>query len=190
MKNKTLQITVGLILSLCIGIFPAWASGGSGHASPSDLLYPAINFCLYITLMYFLLKKPFLHALKARREGIHGALESARVATVNAENAVLEAQRKKNSLLTEIENLRRSIEADTEHEAAKVLTDAKERAERITVQSKSYAEAESRSTENALRKEVANNIVDRATEILTKKIDRGTDKGLQDRVVSDIRQII
>ena len=123
------------------------AGDGPPQANWAELGSQTFNFLIYITVLVMLAKKPLTSFFKARREGVAGAIESAKAATEAAEVRLAETMAKlenfdaeREAILAEYRELgeaeRRKIVADAEGAASKIVRDAEQTAERELAQAR------------------------------------------------------
>ena len=143
MVSRLLVVSVALLAPAV-----ALAAGdGPPKVNLSELGSQTFNFVLYVALLIFIGKKPITAFFKARREGVAGAIESAKAATEAAEARLTETMAKlenfdaeREAILAEYRELgeaeRRKIVADAEGAAAKIVRDAEQTAERELAQAR------------------------------------------------------
>lgn len=191
-QNVTHNITrCGLLALLVLAPIAAHAAAPHGEeAGFWSLRFFWLNFLIYVTAIFFLVKKPFLTMWAARREEIRSAIESAKDESAAARAQLAEAQSKLAGVDKEIEKLSTDIAVEGQREADEVLVSARQRAERISQQAKDLSEGERKATEASIRRELVNLAVQRAEQKLRQSIDAGSDKPLRDTALSSVRELV
>ncbi len=182
-----LSIRLTFLASFMTAI-PAFASSAEHHhvASISDLFYPVINFIIYLAILIAAFKKPLTNAIKARREGIASFVSAASSKQADAEQLLKSAKAKIASVKAEAETIiSRGIE-DAKREAAALKIAAEKKAQRIVDQAKSTAQSERKAMEESVRRELAELVINRASEKLARELNESSDRELRKRAVDGI----
>ena len=148
---------------------------------PSDLLWPTLNFVIFVLLLVRFLRGPVIEYFRARtarlREGLHaGARARAEAAAVRAELA-----RDMEQLPAVRAQLRADMRAVAEHEGRHLLAAGERAAERIRSDARLLADHEFAAARDALRAEVIEEAVRQATALIRRAV--GPDD--QERFVRD-----
>lgn len=190
LKQPPLIFVLTLILSLSLSPQTAFAAGGDGHSvGVSALFLPAVNFILYLFIITKLTKKPILAALHARKENMESHIKRAATSWEQAKRQLLDVQRRFNSLDKDIKEIEERIAREGTQEAAAIVQDAKEKGAALIKRTKEGAEAERRAVELALRNELAQEVLQIASNKLSKEISSESDRPLRDRALEGIRAI-
>lgn len=190
MKKTPFVIFVILLSSPLVSASPVFAGGGGGHVGTiSDLLWPWVNFSLYVVLMGALLRKPFAKAWQARREGIEQAVTAGAKEMQEAERVLMLARSREQMIEADCKNLNASILEDAKREGAQLLEDAKRRAEFLARQAAEAVNAEQRQAERSLRREVAEKVLARANELLKRELTPEIDRELRRGVLAGVRHL-
>ena len=188
--KKTLSL---ILVVVALSALPAYASSGGehgGHAgSIHDLLWPWVNFTLYVVLMAALLKKPFAKAWQDRREGIEQAVTAGAQEMQEAERVLMLARSRQQTVDADCKNLNASILEDAKREGAQLIEDAKRRAEFLARQANEAVNAEQRQAERSLRREVAEKVLARANELLKRELTPEIDRELRRGVLAGVRHL-
>jgi len=162
-------------------------TGGTSHApAVSDLAFPALNFVVYILLLYWLLKKPLSTALGSRRAGIHSAVLSAKTKLERSQRELREANVRISGLPSEIALLERRDAEESKREAQAIREAAVSKSQRIALQAKASAAAEEKSIEEGLKRELAVKVVELAASRLEREINEQADRALRERALQGI----
>jgi F0F1-type ATP synthase membrane subunit b/b' len=180
-----------LIVAILISATPAFAGGGGGGhvGSIADLLWPWVNFSLYLLILGALLKKPFAQAWKSRREGIEQAVTTGAKELQQAESVLLFARSRSENLETDCKQLSQSILQDAKREGAQLLEEAKRRTEFLASQAAATVTAEQLQAERLLRQEIAERVLNRAKELLKSELGPEVDRELRRGVLAGVRHL-
>jgi F-type H+-transporting ATPase subunit b len=141
-------------------------SGGGPPPTPGDLLWPALNFILFVALLVHLLREPIREYFRARGERLRQALEAG--ARARAEAEALRAQLARD--IAELPGLRERLRADLLATARQEREDLLERASRaadhIRGDAALVAEQELVAARQAVRAEVIDEAVRQAISLL------------------------
>jgi F-type H+-transporting ATPase subunit b len=172
-------ILAALFLSI-LWAMPA-AAAEEHAASVTELLFPLVNFLLFL----YLIKRFGLPLvgdyLKSRREGIAASIREADDAKRRADALASDYKNRLARLAEETRAIRESLRGDGEREKAKLLAEAGEIAARIKTDADLLAEQEVRLARQGLRRE----IVDTARESAEKIIRHNLSAADQKRMVAE-----
>ena len=170
-------LSVGILV---LSATSAWASS-SGHHEPSiaDLGVFWVNFLVYVTLMFVLVRKPIASAWAARRASIMSAVASATDEVNVAERELNATEALLRNLIAEQDRARAEILRQGQIEAEAIVAASKEKAERMAAQAKELLKGEGRSAEAAFRA----TLVAKALEISREKFARGEYSAKQSQYV-------
>ena len=178
-----------LIISLSPVVAFAAAGGHGDHAGIESLMYPWINFVIYVCLAYFFLRKTVAAFASARREGIQQAIKKAEDAVVAAQAKLSQAETQLSGLEQHAKTLRATIEREAALEAEAIINESKNRAARIVEQSKRSAEAELRGAEAAISRELAESALRKAREQVMKELNPQRDQLLRGAAARRLGQL-
>jgi len=187
-KNKFPTL---LIITIAAGFlaFPDLASAvsGAGHAlSVNDLLFPFINFSLYVALMVKLLAAPLSNMLQLRRENMESSIKRAAMQWDQAKRQLLDVQRRFSNLDSELKEIATRIESEGAKEAAQLVADAQNQAKMIVQRAKQSAITEASAMENEIRQELAQEVIRVASEKLSKELNLESDLPLRQRALEGL----
>lgn len=136
-----------------------WASSPVGveehAASVTQLVFPLINFLIFLYLIKRFVLPLIKSHLLSRREEIVAALGEADESKRQAEEMVRDYRARLARLGEESRKLREALRADGEREKAKLLREAEELASKIRVDADFLAEQEVKLARQKLREEIA-----------------------------------
>ncbi len=177
------------ILATVVSPGSAWA-GSPGHApAVGDLLFPFINFTLYLALMIKLLARPIGDQLRMRRDNIESFIKRAAMQWDQARRQLLDVQRRFSNLDTELKEISSRIENEGAKEAAQMVADAEFQAKAIIKRAEQSAIAEANALEAEIRRDLADEVVRMASEKLAKEINNESDLPLRQRALEGLNGI-
>jgi len=166
----------------------AWAAaatGADGHApSMTSLIFPVINFLIFVFLIYRFALPPARRYLVSRRDEILGAVRSADESKEKADSALRSYRDRLASADDETKTLLETLRAEGEREKAKILRDAKELAATIRADADFVSQQEIKVARQQIREEIAR-IAERAAENALRANLRAAD---QQRLVEQFLQ--
>ena len=166
----------------------AWAStapGAEGHApSMTSLIFPVINFLIFVFLIYRFALPPARRYLVSRRDGILAAVRSANESKENADSTLRSFRARLASTDDETKTLLETLRAEGEREKAKILREAEELASKIRADADFVSQQEIKVARQQIREEIAR-IAQRAAENAIRANLRAAD---QERLVEQFLQ--
>lgn len=193
MLNRSTSVIKCLPVLLLLICAPALAfAAGSGHGHPSimDTLKYWANFLLFVGVLTYLLKGVVTSGWAARRQTLLTAVEAGTRELEAAEARLAAAQEKVEGISSERARIEAEIAENGKQEAARVLEEATARAKRISAQALDSIEAERRSTEVALRRELAEVVIRRARERIINELDGQTDEALRTSALEGLSGLV
>ncbi len=166
-------------------------AGGGGHgeehaASVFDLVFPVINFLLFVYLLKRAGGDTIRNYLQERRAQVISALDAAAAAKAEADRLHAELRERLGQVQEEAENLRRDLCASAELQRDRRLKGARDAVARIKKDAQLVAEQEVRAATAALRDETVNAAVAETVALLRRQI-RDAD---QERFLGDfVREV-
>jgi F-type H+-transporting ATPase subunit b len=139
---------------------------GAAHATIADLLWPAINFGLFVFIMVRALRGPLREYFRERTERLKGALEAGARARREAEAVRAELARDLADLPALRERMKADIRATAEQEGARLIEQGRQTASRIEADAQLLADQEARSARQTLRTEVIDETIRAATALI------------------------
>jgi F0F1-type ATP synthase membrane subunit b/b' len=165
---------VAIALVICPDAVPASSGHEGGHApSIADLIFPTINFLLFVYLLRRVGGGAVRDTLVRRRDEIVSALRAAAKAKEDAGSAYEEARSQLAGLPREATQLREEMREAGEVERARRLKTATEVAARISSDARQVADQEVRAARLALREETVRAAVEQTLALLRRQIKSG-----------------
>jgi F-type H+-transporting ATPase subunit b len=188
LKKQPAKITSLTILMVSFFVFVVsgvvLASGG-GEAGPvgwiSTDTYRVINFVVLVVVLVYLLRKPVSQALKGRVTEIKTQLEDLEAQKTKAEKNLAEYKEKLSMLGQETDKLVAEYVKQGNEAKVRILKEAESAAQKLEQQAHRSIEHEFAQAKASLQKEIVENALVKAEEIIQRKI---TDKD-QDRLVDE-----
>lgn len=170
----------------------AWASVAAGaehHAPPvTDIIYPAINFLIYLAVLYYFALPLVRDFLRSRRRAIVESIAEASRKKRQAEALVEEYRAKLAGVEREAREIQEALRADGENEKAKLLSAAQEHAAKIRQDAQFLADQEVKMARHQLRREMAEEAEATALELLRKNISAADQSRLAGEFIQEIGQ--
>lgn len=179
--------------ALLLGPTVVFAAGDHGaHHAPSYgyLFWYWINFLVYITAMYFILRKFVASGWVARRERIRFALEAGKRSLAEATARHASAKAKLAGVEKETAELGTSIEIDAQKEAQKLVSDARARAVDIQTHATESLGLEAKAQRAQMQREISEVVLERATAMLKKSVTKESDHALRQGAIAGVKSLI
>lgn len=190
MKRMTFY-TGALVVAVFNPVVVFAASAGHHHVpSVADLLYPAINFVLFVGLLFFLLKERFPQGIKGRRARIVEAVEAAGAQMQAAHQEFEKAKHLLDQVDQEVAEMAARIEREAQGEAEALLRAATEQGAAISAQAERSAAAELKSAEERIRKMFAERVIEKASERLKLELNTDNDQGRRAAALEGLRGLL
>jgi F-type H+-transporting ATPase subunit b len=184
-------LSISLISMTLLGAVDALAaSGHHGQATPDGLIPYAVNFVLYVSIIFYFCRKPVKQAWTNRISDISAQVQSSQAQRLQAEQKLSVAKQRFESINTLLGTLQEESEASINSEAQAILKDARDRATRIREQGQSMVQAEKNSARRRFRKELAEAIVAKAKATLKKETSADVDKNSRMKTIESIGALI
>lgn len=151
----------------------AGASTEGGHAAPGigSLLFPLINFVLFLILLYILAFPRLKNFFVERSSIIRKALQDAEQAKLLAESTFKEYEQKLRNLDKEVQEIREMVKKEGELEKQRIIAEAGREAESLKKQAQYIAEQEVKKAKHELQREVARLSLERAEKMVREHIN-------------------
>jgi len=162
--------TAGFFLLLPVILWAAEEGHGEHVPSISDLVFPVINFLLFVFILYRYVIPTVRDALRQRREKITLALEEAKRAKEEPERLRQDYEQKLAGLAAEQEKIREQALEAAEQERERIVEEARQMAERVKSEVQQIAQREVEEARRTLRQEAANQAVRIATELIQSRL--------------------
>lgn len=170
-----------------------WASSAAGveehAASATQLIFPLINFVIFLYLIKrFLL--PFIKThLQSRRQEIITALREADEGKGHAEGMVRDYRERIKHLAEESAKIREQLRAEGEREKAKLLAEARELATKVRADTDFLAEQEVKLARQRVRREIAAIAQAAAEKVVRTHLTPADQDRLAEEFLSDVAEV-
>jgi F0F1-type ATP synthase membrane subunit b/b' len=151
----------------------------SVHGSPVDLVRPAVNFVLFVSLAVYYLRAPIREYFRARTQRLREALEAGAKARRAAEDLRADLERELADLPALRARIRDDLRAAATHHQAQLLEQGRQAAERIRNDARELAAHELVAARETLRRE----LIDEATREATALVRAALAPADQERLV-------
>lgn len=159
---------------------------GAHDGIPSVVWYQAINFLIYIGLLFYFLRKPVKNYFASRQAAFNAALVKAQAAKAEAEAQKKEIQDRLNRLQAESDKAIAQAKAEAEQMRARIVKDAEELANNLRAEAQRSASFEIQRAKNELREELLSQSLALSQKILQEKVGEADQKRLQTEFVEKI----
>ena len=162
-----------VLLLLSMGVGNALgASGGEGGAKGwvATDTWRVMNFVVLLVALIFILRKPISQALSSRIKDIREQLESLEAQKAEAEKQLAQYNEKLSQLESEAEKIVEGYIKQGNEAKAKILREAEATAEKLQVQARRNIEHEFGKARQELQREVVEEALVKAEEMLKKAI--------------------
>lgn len=149
-----------------------------------------INFFLFVSLMFLLLRKKVASGWQHRQELIEQAVNKGKIEMAAAQQLLAEVQQRLSALEANKINVSQTIHREAVEEIKNLQTDTAQRSERLQQQAAEMATAELRSGERVAREEIARMAVQRAEHILTAGITASVDREIRNVAFNEIKSVL
>jgi F-type H+-transporting ATPase subunit b len=139
---------------------------GIHEPSIADLLFPAINFTIFVFVLVRFLAGPIREYFRERTERLRDGLEAGKRAQRAAEELRAQIARDMEALPGMRERLRADLLATAEDARAHLVSQGREAAERIRADARLVAEQEAESARRAVRSEIVDEAIRQATALV------------------------
>lgn len=137
-----------------------------------SLLWPAINFFVFIALLAWAVKKPFKAMLLDRHEQLKNDIDHTRVQLAEAQKKFQEYSRRIQTLDQEVAQIVQSAREEAESSKVRILTEAKRTADSIVIDAKRSAEGLVAEYKDKVRSDLANQVIVRAEQMVKQKLSQ------------------
>ncbi len=168
-----------LLLVLFSNSLYAAGSGGIG-----DLAAPAVNFAIFIAILYFALRKPITSHFATHADNVAETYERAQVKKKEADAKYNEAETKMNNSDNDVEKIKQSAEEDIKRFEKEYAEEVTEKIEKYRVDSVARIKAEESTLFNNLNSKLVGMIVDKAKNQI--KSDTGLKQKATEKLVKEV----
>jgi F-type H+-transporting ATPase subunit b len=194
--KRTGWIGLAMVLTVACVIFaaaadaPAVEHGGAhtegAHAAPiRDLLFPAINFGVYLFIIARFVVPAMRDYLRQRRSQAVEAASQASEALAHAERVVAANKERLAALASEAESIREDLVTIATRQGARLVTEAEESGARRLADARLMAEQERRRALDGIRSEIATAAVTLAEQKIRTALTPGDQRLFVERFLQD-----
>lgn len=165
------------------------AEVGHHGGIPSVVLWQAINFSLFVGLLFFLLRKAVKEHFLGRREGFLDAVSRAAAVKEKAEEEHKEIRQRLDRLHSEAEQNAQRAHSEAEGLKKEILREADVQAQHIKLEALRMVEIEQDKALSTVRSEIIRQSMEKARKILDEKIQVEDHNRLQNEFVDKIQAV-
>ncbi len=155
-------------------------------ASIIQLVFPLINFLIFLYLVKRFLLPLAKDYFRSRREEILGAVEGADEEKRQAEEKLRDYQGKLSRLVAEAREIQAALRAEGERERAKLVAEAEDLAAKIKADAGFLAEQEVKIARRQIRAEIARLAQEAAQQVLQRHLTPADQKRLVEEFLTDL----
>lgn len=185
-----MRVLTKVFLVTALAFMPGTLLASGAEAQAVDLVPYAINFVLYIALLYFLLRKSAPKFWKSRVDQLEAEVTESRGKLEKAEKIYIETGKRIEQLESQLSSITGQVEQEGRQEAAYILEQAKLEAERLIQQAERMAEAEGKKQYDMLQKEFIESVIDDAQRKLRETVTFESDREFRNQAVNRISLIL
>lgn len=181
-----------VLLILTLGAAQVAVAAGAAHGEagiPASVMWQAINFALFVGLLWFLLRKKVPAYFAERAANFNLALAKAEKARQEAEEQKRVIEARLQALQSSADQSVAQAKLDAEELRQKIVREAQEISVRIIEDARHTAEIELQRAKSELREEVLSQAMVAAKKILSEKIADTDQKRLQSEFVEKIQVV-
>ena len=175
------------------GIFmvaQAWAAGGAEHHTPSitEVIFPALNFLIYLAIIVKFALPPIRSFLKSRRDEVVATMTQASAKKAAAQALVAEYKAKLAALDQQVRSLQVTLREEGERDKAKLLGEANNMAAKIKADASVLADQEVKMARQKIREDMAIQAEATARALLQRNLSADDQNRLADEFIQSIGQ--
>jgi len=172
-------------------IAQAWAAEEAAHEAPSisELLFPLLNFVLYVYLIKRFVIPEVRDFLRARQQQVVTSIASATESKQKAEAFVKDYQGRLARLPQEIQAIELSYKTEGEREKTKLLEEGERLVGKIKEDAAFLAEQEVKVARQRIREEMAERAENTAKELVQRNLSSADQSHLVSDFIQNIGQV-
>jgi F-type H+-transporting ATPase subunit b len=175
------------------GIFTiaqAWAAGGAEHHTPSitEVIFPTLNFLIYLAILVKFALPPVRSFLKNRRDEVVATMTQASAKKAAAQALVNEYKAKLATLDQQVRSLQATLRDEGERDKAKLLGEANAMAAKIKADASILADQEVKMARQKIREDMAIQAEATARALLQRNLSADDQNRLADEFIQSIGQ--
>ncbi len=136
----------------------------------SQIIFPLINFFIFIGILFYVLRRPFKNFLKERSLHVEKTIQDAQTSLAGAEAQHEKIKQKLDHFEEEKKHLLQNTEKDTAHLKKKTETALEQLVEMMKQEHEQRLKEEVRKATNTLRKVAAQKIIETSQKIIQKNL--------------------
>lgn len=190
MRETIVRVGCALVFG---SLTPLFAGAEEMHAhvpSIADLSLHYINFVIYLAILAYFVPSAFRTAWAARRQRIANAVTASQQLLERADAKLANARAQLSRASSDAETVRLEIEKHAKLEAAKMVDDARAKSLQIMARAKTLAAAERRAALSKVRREVVDQVISQAQQIISSGHTAQKDQALRSAALSGVKQIV
>ncbi len=156
------------------------SEAGEHHASVTDLIAPAINFCLLMGFLFYKLKKPISSHFTNKSEQVAQTLERVALKSQEAKSKLETQTNKLKKVDTEVEKILKSAEAEVIDFKKRYAAETQERISKMKEDAATRVAVEKNSMISQINRELIEKLVSKAKNKIS------SDSSLKNKVTTGI----
>ncbi|MBT3234758.1 MAG: hypothetical protein HN353_02295 [Bdellovibrionales bacterium] len=172
---KILQFIFLVSLVSIVTMMSALASSsaeGAHHPSPMDLIFPAINLTILLSLLFWKLKKPIVSYFTDNAKSVEEQVKHAAAKGKEAQHRFDQFQSKIESIADVKKQVIQEEETEISRFQQRVKLEREQLVERMTSDTDSRIESDRVNLEHAAQQELVDNVIAKAKDIITSDLSR------------------
>ena len=171
-------------------IAQAWAAGGAEHHTPSitEVIFPTLNFLIYLAIIIKFALPPVRSFLKNRRDEVVATMTQASAKKAAAQALVDEYRAKLAALDQLVRSLQATLRDEGERDKAKLLGEANAMAAKIKADASILADQEVKMARQKIREDMATQAEATARALLQRNLSAEDQNRLADEFIQSIGQ--
>lgn len=166
------------------------AAPGESHVDPwMGIIFPYINFAIFLAMLIYFARKPAAAAARKRREDFERVMAEATRAKEAAEARLRELTTRQSQLDAEVKEIQTTTRAVAEAEASKIVADAQRLAEHFKTEARRIAEAEVLRARQDLRQEIVAAVKNSVAQKIKSELTPEAQLTLVRRQVGELRTV-
>jgi F-type H+-transporting ATPase subunit b len=169
----------------------AYAAGGAEHHAPdiSGIIFPLFNFLIYAGIIYRFAVPLLRGFLKTRHDEVLATITATADRKRRAEASVQDYRNRLAKLEQEIESIQTTLKAEAERDKARLLREAEGLAAKIKSDAQFLAEQEIKLARRQVFQELAERAKATATDVIRRSMSETDQHRLVDEFIQEIGQV-
>lgn len=176
------------VVTLAVAAAEAHEGGGGEHHAFSLFEYASnvTNFVILFGFLAYILRRPLMLFLEARRENMAAALREAKAKQEDAEKRLVEYGHKLDHLEEEVQRIVTSYEKEAQADRERLRQDADRAIERLVRETEFTIRQEARKAEKAIRDSAVQATFESAEEMIKTRITESDQRRLADLYINNL----